>query len=164
MLFRSVKTATGESLRNKVLVLTDRLPEVDEAVATFAYPTTEFKDIGEAQQIHIKSTWHFGRIEECHPYGRDTVLLPRACFRTSIQIPGGASGGPVTDQFGRVFAINSTGYEGETISYVSSITDIWPCRVVNVRLADGSERPEITIVELIKMGLVVVNKERVEQK
>ena len=155
-----VKSSTGESLRNKVLVLTDRHPSQGEIAATFAYPKTAVRDGAEAQELHINSTWHFGHVNEFHPGGRDKVLLPRACFRTSIRLLGGASGGPVTDQYGRVFGINSTGYEGDEISYVSSIVDIWRCRLINVKLADGTDRPEITIAELAQLGLVVVNKER----
>ena len=68
-----------------------------------------------------------------------------------------ASGGPVFDQSGRVFAVNSTGFEilaGEqNISFVSSIGPLLDC-AVRTAVIDGVTRKEITIRELAKLGYV----------
>ncbi|MFA6002775.1 MAG: hypothetical protein WC881_01770 [Elusimicrobiota bacterium] len=69
-----------------------------------------------------------------YPKGRDSCMLPTACFRTSMGIKGGASGGPVFDYRGYVFAINSSGVDGTSISFVSSIFSVFPVWISDVRI------------------------------
>ncbi len=65
-----------------------------------------------------------GKIVEIYPHGRDLTLLPSKCFRTDMNISGGASGGPVAFGKGHVFGSNSTGYDGHPdLNYISSVSD-----------------------------------------
>lgn len=151
-----VRDASGQQLKNKILTLTKRIPQPGEIAATFAYPSTTVRDLAEVQELHFMTTWHFGHVEDYLPQGRDRVMLPNRCYQTSIIIPGGASGGPTADKYGRVFGINSTGYEGADLSFVSAIQELGPCRLHSVELADGSRHDALTIADLIKLGHVVV--------
>ncbi len=111
-------TETGEPFINKVLTLTDRIPKPKEMACTYAYPKTMVDHT--LKNYNFNTTWHFGKIEKYFPNGRDKVFLPNACYRTTIEISSGASGGPVADKYGRIFAINSTGIDGEQISHLHS--------------------------------------------
>lgn len=63
---------------------------------------------------------------------RDRIFLPSRCYRTTLGFPGGASGGPVADDKGRVFAINSTSLSvdgGYSDAHISSILDLFEIEV-----------------------------------
>lgn len=115
-------------VKNKVLTMTRRIPEVGEIASTCAYPKSTFSSLGSLQIVELNTTWHFGFIEEHHPDGRDRVFLPGHCFRTSVPIHSGASGGPILDKEGKAFGVNSTGVElsgnDEPISYITPISGI----------------------------------------
>lgn len=83
-------------------------------------------------------------------------MLPGNVYETSITIKGGASGGPVYDENGNVFGVNSTGIDGTNISYVSSIGDILDLAVCDLSLSDGSRRATMTIRELIGHGAIQI--------
>lgn len=51
-------------------------------------------------------------------------MMPGPCAQTSMYIHGGASGGPVFDSSGEVFAINSTGFDNDSVSFVTPIPAI----------------------------------------
>lgn len=85
-------------------------------------------------------------------------MLPGPCYRTSIRIHDGASGGPVYSPNGHVFGVNSTGMDGTDISYVSRVSDILPLRVDSV-LAEGNPNPvSVPISEIILGQHIVVAK------
>lgn len=144
---------TNDILKSKACVLTSRRPAVGERACTFAYPNI-VDEPGPPQKLHLFPAFYDGRIEEYYPEGRDRISLPAPCYRTSISIHGGASGGPVFDGAGHVFGINSTGFMGAPdISYVTQITDILPLIVSNVGVAGRSEK-DFSIHELAILGHV----------
>jgi hypothetical protein len=146
---------TGEALKNRFLGLTVEIPSVGEGVATYAYPLTMVEHWDRGQTFYFEPAYYEGRLEEIYERGRDKVLLPGRCCRTTMPLYGGASGGPVVGLSGLVFGINSTGYDGlPEVSYVSCIADIvtLPIQDANV---PWSERPTtVTITELAQRGYV----------
>jgi hypothetical protein len=142
--------STGQPMLNKVMTLSARRPAVGARASTFAYPTTVIKRDDANMAVHCNTTWHHGQILEHYPKGRDRVLLPNECFRTDINIPGGASGGPVVGEDGKVFGINSTGWDGTPDSFVSSISRLLPLTCPGAVLPDGTTEP--TLATLAKYG------------
>jgi hypothetical protein len=146
----------GSMLMNQVLTLDSNIPERGTRIVTYAYPKNSNELVEGKQNITFEPRYYDGRLEEYLPDGRDGVMLPSSCYRTSIIIHSGASGGPVFSPNGYVFGVNSTGYDGTDISYVSSIRDIFDLSIDDVQIDDGPVQ-SITIRELSRIGQVIVN-------
>lgn len=145
---------TGEIRSTMSFPLTLRPASIGQQAITFAYPQTEV-NADQSPQLFRIAPWLFdGAVTQHFPTGRDRVMLPGNVYETNITIKGGASGGPVCDEDGNVFAINSTGIDGTNISYASSISDIMQLVVCDVTLPDGSHRDTITIRELVELGTI----------
>jgi hypothetical protein len=57
-----------------------------------------------------------------------------------MEIHGGASGGPVVGKSGRVFALNSTGWDGVSdVSFVSLVEEILRLAIPFIKLPSGQE-------------------------
>jgi hypothetical protein len=121
---------TGVPLRNKVLVLTSRLPQAGDLVSTWAFPKSRHKHEGNSGHVSIAPKLYDGEVLKEYPSGRGG-LLPGRCYETNLAIEGGASGGPVFDEHGHVFAVNSTGFNGTDIGYVSHIQSIGGLSLAN---------------------------------
>lgn len=145
------------NVTNKFFSLTKRAPKIGDKVVTYAFPKPKLITTETGFEINFIAIPIGGFMKKHHPAGRDRVLMPTACFQTSMELLGGASGGPVGFGDGNIFGINSTGYEGTDISFVSSITDLWPLKLYDVCLPSGNVVKEITIKELIDVGLVAVD-------
>lgn len=78
-------------------------------------------------------------------------MLPGPCYRTDMVIHHGASGGPVAGPTGRIFGINSTGFDGTDDFYISRIDELFSLEIAT------SETDRITIQELINEGVVTVD-------
>jgi len=151
-----IHNVTGEQLLNPILTLTTEIPAQSSIISTLAYPKTFVKDNDCLREIHFETTWHCGYVMDYLPNGRDNVMLPGPCYRTTMDISHGASGGPVMNTAARVFAVNSTGYDGIQESYVSAIQSIGGLQLNEVMLP-GEARPQaVTMNELIDRGFIVV--------
>ena len=64
---------------------------------------------------------------------------------------GGASGGPVVDQRGRVFGINSTGFQGMDVSYVSRINELFP---LSLDVEESGTVRTLSIPEIVNRGWI----------
>jgi len=138
---------------NKLLTLAASPPPVGSPVCTYAYPKTEVQP-GKPQVVRFEPGFFDGLLLEHHPYGRDRVVLPGPCFRTTMVIHGGASGGPVIGPNGTVFAVNSTGFDADELSYVSCISEVLDLAIPGVVLP-GSQIPRSTTLrELMEGGFV----------
>jgi hypothetical protein len=146
----------GKPLINPALTLTFVPPDLDARVVTFAYPKHANQILDNAQIINLIPTWYDGDVKEYYPNGRDRVLMPAPCYRTSIIIHSGASGGPVFSRSGCVFGVNSTGIDGTDISFVSRINEIFSLTIEDVSM--GSEPPRsVPISEIIRAGHISVS-------
>lgn len=142
---------TGAPMPNKILRLAATPPPLGSAVSTYAYPKTSIKR-GTPQVIHFEPGYFDGSLLEHLPRGRDKVILPGPCYRTSIVIHGGASGGPVIGPGGGVFAINSTGFEDNDLSYVSCISEALDLAIPDVMLPGNVTPRTTTLRELAERG------------
>jgi hypothetical protein len=146
----------GQPLTNPIVALTLRVPALNESIFTYAYP--KHKNIvldGGPQILNFVPTFYDGNVLESFPDGRDRVLLPGPCYRTSMTIHGGASGGPVFCKNGCVFAVNSTGIDGTDISFVSRLNEIFTLAIDGVSL-DGGPPQSTTLIEIAGKGHIVV--------
>lgn len=147
---------TGEPLANKVLTLSLTYPQIGETVFTYAYPGTEVLK-KEKQEIRIAPRFYDGAVVDYFPKGRDRTMLPFPCYQTSIYLHGGASGGPVFSENGRVIGVNSTGYEGgHDISFISRIQDIYDLELHDVVFLDEKEPRRVSIRELVPIRHIAV--------
>ncbi len=145
---------TGEPLFNKVLTLSISSPRIGENVWTYAYPGTTVSQL-ENLEIKYHAKFYAGMVEEYYPKGRDRVILPYPCYRTSIVLHGGSSGGPVFGENKKVFGVNSTDFEGDMdISYISRIQDSLDLRIKDVLMPEDNEPSEICLRDLIAINHV----------
>ena len=145
-----VSDQDGNALTNPQLVLTKSQPTVGDWVFTYAYPHTT-QDLN---MFNFSPRFYHGKLEEEHPKGRDRHMMPGPCCRTSIVIHGGASGGPVFGREGRVFGINSTGYDEMTLSYISQIIELLELELDQVRFSDTEEPRPVSLGKLAEMNYI----------
>jgi hypothetical protein len=140
----------GTPLTNKVLKLSIETPSIGTSICTFAYPKTVVQP-GRPQQIAFAPAYFEGALLEHFPAGRDKVVLPGPCFRTSMVVHGGASGGPVLAH-GSVFAVNSTGFDDSDVSFVSCLSSALDLAITNVCLPGDPQPRNTTLRELLSRG------------
>jgi trypsin-like peptidase len=145
----AVNPTSGELLINNKHMLTTVPPPVGEHVATFAYPNTVIEPTEIGQRLQFNPDFYEGLIEEYFPNG--VGLLRGPCYRTSMQIYSGASGGPVASPSRPVFAVNSTGMNGIDVSHVSRIDEILSLSLT-LNYENGQE--VISITELSQNGQI----------
>jgi hypothetical protein len=146
---------SGKPLTNPVLTVNLVPPDLNSRVVTFAYPKHSNRIIENVQHFDVRPTFYDGDITEFFPSGRDRVLLPAPCYRTSMIIHGGASGGPVFSRTGGVFGLNSTGIDGTDISFVSRINEIFELVVDDVQMGSEPPRP-VPVAEIARAGHIIV--------
>jgi len=147
----SIHEETGESLCDVRVRLTTRLQMTGDLVATYAYPNAIIQSAETGQLLSFNPEFYEGRIVEYLANGRDRVMLPGPCYRTDMVIHHGTSGAPVAGPSGRVFGINSTGFDGTDDFYVSRIDEIF-----SLEIATG-ESDRLTIQHLVNQGVVTVD-------
>lgn len=149
---------TNEPLTNNRLVLTLEKPEVRSQVVTYAFPDSQILRKGASQTIHLRPHFYEGKIDEFFPNGRDRSMMPWPTYQTDIHIHGGASGGPVIDQSGKVFGINCSSMEPHTdISYVVPIDDFQYAYFNNYRTSPSEPPRRIQMSEFIETGQVALS-------
>ena len=139
--------------------LTTDVPAVGSKISTVAFPGTRVQNEPPSIYFDIDYSQHPGEIHEVYESGRDSVMLPFPCCQTSMKIKSGASGGPVFDDQGRVFAVNSTGFhnhneDDQDISYISPIGLALglPIYRQNITLLD-------TVADLVRCKSIRLNPE-----
>jgi len=152
---REFAAGRGQTV-NKCFALSRELPAVGSKVVTMAFPNSQLTEDQGAFSLKFATSAVAGTLEEYHPDGRDAVMLPGRCVRTSMDIAAGASGGPVAFGDGWVFGVNSTGMEGAPIGFVSSVEDVLDLDAGRVRLPGGEIREQATIRDLAELGLVIL--------
>lgn len=70
-------------------------------------------------------------------------------------IHGGASGGPVMGPNGTVFAVNSTGFADDGVSYVSCISEVLDLAIPGVVLPGSPLPRSTTLREMNDLGFVI---------
>lgn len=149
------RNSDGAMLTNRVLTLSTVPVDPRSRVVTYAFPRYENVRDSDRQIFNVMPAFYDGEIIEYLPNGRDRVLLPGPCYRTSIAIHHGASGGPVFSRAGSVFAVNSTGFDGTEDSYVSSIDGIFDLTVDDVAMNNQLAR-SVSVKEIACAGHILV--------
>lgn len=150
------RNSDGTPLTNPVLALTLVPPELQARIVTYAYPRYANIAVEGGQRFNVVPSWYDGDIIESLPTGRDRVLLPGPCYRTNIIIHHGASGGPVFSRSGKVFAVNSTGFDGTDVSYVSRINEILDLTIDDV-IVDNQPPRSVSVIDLARAGHIIVS-------
>jgi Trypsin-like peptidase domain len=153
-LFDKPYAESGSQTTNPLFTLTAATPSPGDRILSFAYPNSSSEDVDDGTKLLLTGNAMDGAFEEAHPDGRDSVLLPGPCFRTSMHLAPGSSGGPVAFGDGGVFGVNSTGFDGSDVSYISPTSSLLDLTVRNIRLLDGTIRDRISVAELADLGLV----------
>lgn len=143
---------------NEMLGLTVKMPMGGERMVTYSFPNSVAIEDERGRGLNFASAASEGVFEEFHPAGRGRSFLPGPCIRTNMPLAFGSSGGPVAFGNGYVFAINSTGFDGSELSYLSPVSSLLELAVHNVCLLDGAVRSSVTVAALPEMGLIVLDK------
>jgi hypothetical protein len=82
---------------------------------------------------------------------RDSNLVSWPHFVTSVNLKGGSSGGPVFDEYGRVFGINCVGgIEG--LSYMARVCELLTLSVPE--FPAGMDQRDFTVADLARTGQI----------
>ena len=106
------------------VVLSGVHPKVGERVTCYSFPQTITAHYGEQQLVVPQGGWETGTIHQVFLEGRDRIVQPGICFETSLNIPGGGSGGPVFNSKGQVFGVVSSGITEAEVTYVVSVVEL----------------------------------------
>jgi hypothetical protein len=146
---------TSGSLSNDVMTLTTERPAIGAHVATYAYAGSSFHKFETHKELRLQPDFYEGQIFDYFPNGRDKSSVNWPVFETSLHIHGGASGGPVVNERGTVFAINTSSFEGALdVSYVTPIDFILDAIVEKVVVDINAGPVSMTIKELARRGFI----------
>jgi len=139
---------------NPCMQITTSPPAIGSKVVTYAYPKTEIRNSDFRQILNFEAAFYDGEIVRRFPGGRDRVMRPEPCYQTSMVIHNGASGGPVVGKSGKVFGINSTSFEGDTVSFPSRIDEVLRLQLPHFQLPSGQEIEGVNILDLAQSGWI----------
>ncbi len=149
---------TGDQYVNPCIKLTTKYPKIGDKVFTFAWPKTTVAFTEKSKKVNLASGIYEGVLEEWHPIQRDSYRMPFPCWRTSMNLMGGSSGGPVFNEHGEVFAINISGFLNGPPSWIVPIDEILDLWIERFTFSDGRSTEECTIRELAEENLVELIK------
>jgi S1-C subfamily serine protease len=140
--------------RNACAVLTSRKPPAGALAHTFVFANTHIVG-NEKVNIHMYPEHFRGKIVEQFPSGRDRSLLSWPCYQLDFHLHPGASGGPVFDDRGEVFAVNCMSMEPDrNIAYATSIDMVLDAIVGETKI-NGKAFKEARIRDLVDEGVVL---------
>lgn len=148
-------TATKEPLLNKMMTLTAERPPLGTQVVTYAFGKSRKEMDGTKTKLMFGPRFSDGILIDYFPNGRDRSMIPWPVYETSVVIHGGASGGPVVGENGTVFAINTSGIDGQPdVSYVTPIDFILDAEIENVVLPPNPAPRTVQLRDLARRGSV----------
>lgn len=141
----------NETYFGPALTLTNHKPDLKEQLGMFGYPESRVTyEVKSPAIADFNSKFFLGTCVDYHPGGFS--LLKNPCYQTNIKIPSGASGGPVFDKNGYVFAVASTGFDlsdgGEDISFVTPVAPSF-----DLMLTDGTDT-SVSVKDLITRQII----------
>lgn len=134
-------------------------PTIGSAITALGFPNTVADTIVPAPtMLTLNRSFSVGKVVELHDLKRDNFSLDFPCYRTTANLIGGMSGGPVLDEEGVVCGIVSTSYDlpvgEEPISYMLTL---WQAATINI-----VEPPSVDLrpfLELLRSGSFSVQDE-----
>ncbi|NVO12905.1 MAG: trypsin-like peptidase domain-containing protein [Rhodoplanes sp.] len=156
--YEFVDDASGSVVRPKVLSLSSRPPSIGSPVSTWCYPLHSVVDTDEGKVFRLQPDFYDGALEEHFEERGPSAKLKPPYFRTSINLHGGSSGGPVFDAAGRVFGIASCSYDGATdIAFVTPAEALLDLSIPE-RISDAAAGgPTTTLRQLVERGLIAMD-------
>jgi hypothetical protein len=144
-------------LKNGLIPITFEKAAVNDDIVTYAYPNFNYQRSGKTQMLFFRPEFYDGRIVEHHKNGRDKSRLNWECYETDMHIHGGASGGPVINSKGQIFAINTSSFEPYTnVSYVTPMQFIEEAFVQDAKFDDENNPRDVSIKELIARKSIII--------
>jgi hypothetical protein len=140
---------------HKVVALSKRQPKQNEEIAHWGCDKSEIELVqteGNKDTLtgQYKVQPYEGKFEGYHPCGISISKWP--CYQTTAEFPNAASGGPVSDATGRVFAINSTSSEGGGYSTAVLIKNVLESNVPGHYLInDGRREQDMTFGDVLRL-------------
>jgi len=143
------------NIENPIPSLTIKILNIGETIASYAYPNSTVFEGEKKTILNLNDVWHSGIIEEFHSDG--FLFLKNPCYQSDMYIQGGSSGGPVAENSGSVFAINSTG--SDTISGIkpySLLSPVYLCFDIKINISVNKIKRDYSILELIHLNYIPV--------
>jgi hypothetical protein len=148
-----ILNSTGTPLVNRVPVFTITPPRVGSRVVTFAYPESD-RIFRRGESGTFRPLFYSGELLGYSDQPRDRSLVTWPHYTTSIDVQGGASGGPVFDETGRVFGVNCVGgIPG--LSYMARVADLLPLQVHDFPPPTSGVASDPTVLDLARLGHVL---------
>jgi hypothetical protein len=149
--YEFVNDTTGTAYRTKVLSLAPQAPNLGTSISTWAYPLHRVSDNGaNGQVLQLQPDFYDGILEELYEEGGPSAKLKPPYYRTSINLHGGASGGPVFNAEGNVFGVASCSYDGATdLAFVTPAAALLEIEIPE-RISD--EEPAVSTITLGKLA------------
>lgn len=144
----------GKVVDNPVLMFKESEIKEDEKVFTYAYPDSYIEESeGRFQMATFSPKYYHGNYVSTEH--RNDARLKGEFLHTTINLKGGASGGPVFDENGYVLAINTDSFEmPEGEIPISFLTPIKFALDIEVRMGKEFKR----LSEIKAMGGIAVEK------
>jgi S1-C subfamily serine protease len=147
-----VMNDTGLPLYNKVPRFTLTVPPIGSKVVTFAYPGTD-KRLKKGAGSLISAGYFDGALLGHSLQPRDSVMVNWPHYTTSIDVQGGASGGPVFDHLGRIIGVNCVGGLGN-LSYMARAHELLVLKVAEWPDYKGDDPEGPTVAQLVDEGKI----------
>ena len=148
-----VMNSTGLPLTNRVPRFTAEVPAVGSRVVTFAYPESDII-FRRGEPATFRPNFYSGQFLFHSDAPRDRVMVTWPHFGTSINVHGGASGGPVFDERGRVFGINCVGGY-EDLSYMARVQELLDLNVPQFPPPALGARAPSSVRELVQLRHII---------
>lgn len=146
-----VVNSTGKPLFNKVPTFSTTPPPTNSPVVTFAYPESD-RIFSKGEACAFRAGYYYGEVLGHSENKRDSVMVSWPHYMTSIDVKGGASGGPVFDHLGRVIAVNCVSGLGD-LSYMARVKELLDLRVPEFPM-EVSHPEGPSVQELIGIGAI----------
>src|SRR5262249_50140444 len=108
---------------NSVPTFTTEPPRLGSPVVTYAYPESTPQYVKGMGGGEFRPLYYAGELLDHSEEARDARVISWPHYVTSINVMSGASGGPVFDEHGRVFAINCVSAVSD-VSYMARATEL----------------------------------------
>ncbi|MBB4373753.1 hypothetical protein GGD63_006581 [Bradyrhizobium sp. cir1] len=156
--YEFVDDTSGNVIKPKVLSLTSQMPEIGAKVSTWGYPLHRVIDDPAGQSVHLQPDFYDGVLEEYFLDRGPSAKLKPPYFRTSINLHGGSSGGPVFNAAGEVFGVASCSYDGATdIAFVTPIGTLLELEIPEHISDSVKGGPTVSLRELVSRGRIVAD-------